>query len=226
MAATMFRLEVPAALPVKKVDSPPASPKIVGTNNPHVFAAKPGSGDVLEEVVRAMGIPDPVIQMARAIQCLETGTDFSDSCELYTFAEDLISCPEKQRRIGKKLHEAELAKKEAQNQTKTEFLKKAQDKEACVSQSVEMQKGALAEPKSSEDDKVELKDRVKKLAKENHRLKQRKMCRACRKVDLATSGVTFLPCGHFITCETCSEKFDDCPACGKSIMGTVRTFLS
>ncbi|XP_070174038.1 uncharacterized protein [Littorina saxatilis] len=70
-----------------------------------------------------------------------------------------------------------------------------------------------------------LRKRVKSLAVENRKLKHRKVCRACQKVDLAESGITFLPCGHFITCETCSEMFDDCLACGKNIMGTVRTFL-
>lgn len=72
----------------------------------------------------------------------------------------------------------------------------------------------------------QLRERVQRLAAENRKLKQRKLCRACRKVELGSSGITFLPCGHFITCETCSEMFDDCPACGKNIMGTVRTFLS
>ena len=71
-----------------------------------------------------------------------------------------------------------------------------------------------------------LQQRVQKLAEENRKLKQRKLCRACRKVELGSSGITFLPCGHFITCEECAEMFDDCPACGKNIMGTVRTFLS
>lgn len=68
--------------------------------------------------------------------------------------------------------------------------------------------------------------RYQALVTDNRRLKERKKCRACRKVDLSESGITFLPCGHFITCETCSELFDDCPACGKNIMATVRTFLS
>ena len=71
-----------------------------------------------------------------------------------------------------------------------------------------------------------LQSRWQVAAAENRRLKHRKFCRACKKVDLGVSGVTFLPCGHFITCEECAEKFDDCPACGKPIMGTVRTFLS
>ena len=72
----------------------------------------------------------------------------------------------------------------------------------------------------------QLQERVQRLAAENRKLKQRKLCRACRKVELGSSGITFLPCGHFITCKACSEMFDDCPACGKNIMGTVRTFLS
>ncbi|XP_076468195.1 uncharacterized protein LOC143299006 [Babylonia areolata] len=193
--------------------------------------ANPASGDVLEEVAYQMGIPYPIIKMARAIQCLEKGTDFPNACDLIEFAEELISSPEKQKKMTKKLYEAELAKKEEETKSKDLYEKKAQVKEATaaeiiVSPSAEMQKPALAEPKSSVDNKMELKERVKHLAKENHQLRQRKMCRACRKVDLATSGITFLPCGHFITCEMCSETFDDCPACGKSIMGTVRTFLS
>ncbi|XP_076462864.1 uncharacterized protein LOC143295177 [Babylonia areolata] len=69
-------------------------------------------------------------------------------------------------------------------------------------------------------------EKVRRLAEEKRRLTQRKMCRACRQVELSSSGVTFLPCGHFITCEVCSETFKDCPACGKVIMATVRTFLS
>lgn len=66
-------------------------------------------------------------------------------------------------------------------------------------------------------------ERVRVLAKENQKLKDRKLCRACRKVELA---VTFLPCGHFITCGKCSEMLDDCPACGKHILVRVKTFLS
>jgi len=90
--------------------------------------------------------------------------------------------------------------------------------------SAEMSKGADTITQAGQ--KSEGQTRVHHLARENQRLKERKLCRACRKVELSASGITFLPCGHFITCETCSEMFDDCPACGKNIMGTVRTFLS
>lgn len=74
--------------------------------------------------------------------------------------------------------------------------------------------------------KEALRRKVQTMARENQLLKRRKMCRSCRTVELAISAITFLPCGHVITCEACSEMFDNCPACGKPIMGTVRTFLS
>ena len=80
-----------------------------------------------------------------------------------------------------------------------------------------------SEVKNDANDK---KDRVHKLALENRRLKQRKTCRACQKVNLADDGITFLPCGHFVTCQECSKKFKFCPACGKEIKGDVKTFLS
>jgi hypothetical protein len=93
---------------------------------------------------------------------------------------------------------------------------------AAAGLSTEMSKEAVCKPGTENS----LHKKVLDLARENQHLKERKLCRACRKVELATSGITFLPCGHFITCEGCSEMFDDCPACGKNIMGTVRTFLS
>ena len=71
-----------------------------------------------------------------------------------------------------------------------------------------------------------LKDKTQRLARENQKLRQRKKCRKCKEVELCSDGVTFLPCGHFITCEACSETYERCPACGKYIMGTVKTYLS
>lgn len=80
--------------------------------------------------------------------------------------------------------------------------------------------------KSEKEETERLKERCEKLARENQRLTQRKMCRKCQGVELSSDGVTFLPCGHFITCEACSESYENCPACGSVIMGTVKTFLA
>ena len=71
-----------------------------------------------------------------------------------------------------------------------------------------------------------LKDKAKKLAQENCWLRQRLICSQCKQVKLTDSGVTFLPCGHYITCEKCSEECKDCPFCDKTIYATVRTFMS
>ena len=77
-----------------------------------------------------------------------------------------------------------------------------------------------------DDAKAKLRERVRQLAAEYRRLKQRITCRICRKTPLQESGLTFLPCGHFITCVDCGNKWDHCPACGIMILGDVRTFLS
>ena len=69
--------------------------------------------------------------------------------------------------------------------------------------------------------------RLEKLAIENCNLMQRKQCSLCCKKDLLqTTGATFVPCGHLITCNKCAEKFTKCPSCGKLITGLAKTFLS
>ncbi|KAL8609332.1 hypothetical protein ACOMHN_048888 [Nucella lapillus] len=196
-----------------KDHSPPPGPGNASPKSSYSLGTRPaqldGKVSVAEEVVLAMGIPTSIVELVKALRWLEHGTNFTDAMEFYAAAETLINHPEEQVRIAQLL-EAEQAKKEKEIHNKV------------VGNKV---KEAPTEVKPLKD-RAQLKEKVKQLAEENHKLKKRKMCRACRKVDLASSGITFLPCGHFITCETCSEKFDDCPACSRSIMGTVRTYLS
>ncbi|KAL8586279.1 hypothetical protein ACOMHN_003794 [Nucella lapillus] len=71
--------------------------------------------------------------------------------------------------------------------------------------------------------KEQLLSGLQALIAENQMLKKRQRCRRCRMSQLE---MTFLPCGHLITCQVCAETFADCPACGKAILGTVRTFMS
>lgn len=224
-------------------DSPPNSP-VDHHGKPSLFDLAPTAWNcaTAKEAVTSMGIPEHVVQMAIDVQRLDHGREFTDVGELFFAAETLICEPEIQAKTVMKLYnaseeakakkvQAEKAKAEKAKAEKTKAEKaKAEEAEMAKtiqeSQSAEMLTKEPVDAKSMVGSKAQLEEKVKHLAKENHKLKQRKMCRACRKVDLASSGVTFLPCGHFITCETCSEMFDDCPACGKSIMGTVRTFLS
>ena len=186
------------------------------------------SMSIMKEAVCSMGIPDHIVQLAIDIQRQEHQEDFTAVTQLFLAADEIFSSPEKKHVFEGRCQETETTENAKEQQT-DKITVKAEEDNNCISEAhashvAEMQKVAEAKPVTT--DKCKLQEKVKKLARENQRLKQRKFCRACKEVELATSGVTFLPCGHFITCETCSEKFDDCPACGKSIMGTVRTFLS
>ncbi|XP_067679819.1 baculoviral IAP repeat-containing protein 7-like [Haliotis asinina] len=61
------------------------------------------------------------------------------------------------------------------------------------------------------------------LLAENKRLKEMRMCRVCRTKDAT---ILFLPCGHLATCPGCADTVHDCVVCGRSILGTVKTYLS
>ena len=192
-----------------------------------VFSGLESNLSTMKQAVCSMGIPEDIVQLAIDSQQLDHGEGFTEVTYLYTAAEDIFNDFEKQKSIKTRLSLAEEMKK-AETQHKDDLCDKSEDS-CCTSEapaiaSAEMLK--TAEAKLVSANKSQLQMKVRKLARENRRLKERKFCRACKKVELAQSGVTFLPCGHFITCEACSESYDDCPACGKSIMGTVRTFLS
>lgn len=181
-----------------------------------------------------MGIPEHLVQLAIDVQRLDYGTDFTKVTDLFVAADAICQSPEMQAELAMKLHLAEQAEKQKKAEEKQKDASPLKPENSqlhllSVSKdsarlSAEMPQAAGLEQAS--EHRAKLQEKVQSLAKENQQLRKRKMCRACRKVELATSGITFLPCGHFITCEACSEMFDDCPACGKNIMGTVRTFLS
>ena len=61
------------------------------------------------------------------------------------------------------------------------------------------------------------------LEDENRELKHKMVCKACMEKNVE---VTFLPCGHFVVCESCSKKIKKCPICRKCIRGYLKTYLS
>ncbi|XP_046545356.1 baculoviral IAP repeat-containing protein 2-like [Haliotis rubra] len=60
------------------------------------------------------------------------------------------------------------------------------------------------------------------LRAENRRLKEQSTCRMCKNNPVC---ILFLPCGHLVTCSDCADKVDACVTCGKTILGTVKTFI-
>lgn len=175
-----------------------------------------------KQAVCEMGIPEHIVQLAIDIHNLHH-QKVPSVVELYQFALEIASSPELQASLSMEWHQNSLEEDgmECDSVSSKDVEESAQEDLTC----------SLAEMPASHESEcavpsIYTREHLEKLQVENKKLKNRKLCRVCRKVELAVSGVTFLPCGHFITCEECAEKSDDCPACGKSIMGTVRTFLS
>lgn len=61
------------------------------------------------------------------------------------------------------------------------------------------------------------------LQKEHENLQDIMLCMMCH---TEKRNMTFLPCGDFISCASCSETVGCCPRCWRTIEGVVQTFLS
>lgn len=168
------------------------------------------------QAVMEMDIPVQYVELANEVHVMETGKEFSRVQDLYLCAMAIAESPEKQHELAHKVYQHQNAAKKG-TQTQENIPEETLHCSSERIKTFEAKKVA---------DKADVQQRFHCLLAENKKLKKRKLCRSCQKVELASSGVTFLPCGHFIVCEECAEKHDNCPACGKTIMGTVRTFLA
>ena len=72
-------------------------------------------------------------------------------------------------------------------------------------------------------EKWKLQQKLTALQKENDYLGSKKHCTLC---GYRERNITFLPCAHFTTCNTCSEPIYECPTCKRDILATAETFLS
>jgi len=161
-----------------------------------------------------LGIPGHLVDQVILNQRLDAAAEFTNIQELFLAVDDVAQSPHKQASLARKLYLADeeqrkKRKEEKENRRLSEAIKKKRRSAGKV----------LTDRKS-------LLEKIYALARQNSRLRERKMCKKCKKVELAASGITFLPCGHFITCEQCSEKIDNCLACGQDVLGSVCTFLS
>ncbi|XP_023251657.1 E3 ubiquitin-protein ligase XIAP isoform X1 [Seriola lalandi dorsalis] len=62
-------------------------------------------------------------------------------------------------------------------------------------------------------------DPLEKLMK----LQREKQCKICMDKDIS---IVFIPCGHLVTCETCSKKLVKCPICCGAILQKLKTYIS
>lgn len=226
-----------------------ASPIVCGQETVVTLDYKSPAAQAVQE---AGNIPEHLVQLAISAHLLETGKSFTNVQQLYLAAEGIAKSPEMQASLTRKVHLAELKAAEEKKQRHLAELEAAEKKKQLAVSVVEdgaevkghadslhdeelasESKTAMANSHTDEEDetktaayKAKMMEHVRALTREKQKLERRKRCRKCRKVELSANGVTFLPCGHFLVCEECAESLDDCLACGKSIMGTVRTFLA
>ncbi|CAG2197152.1 BIRC7_8 [Mytilus edulis] len=73
-----------------------------------------------------------------------------------------------------------------------------------------------------EESKKSTEENPEKIQKENEELKELYTCKICLDERV---GITFVPCGHLVTCKTCSPKIRRCPLCRTFIRGTIKTTM-
>ena len=61
-----------------------------------------------------------------------------------------------------------------------------------------------------------------KIEKENEELRELYTCKICLDEKVC---ITFVPCGHLVTCQTCSPKLRKCPLCRTFIRRTIKTTI-
>ncbi|CAL1536905.1 unnamed protein product [Lymnaea stagnalis] len=86
---------------------------------------------------------------------------------------------------------------------------------------VEVKENMQRETESTAGDR--LRDYLVAVERENELLEISRTCTLCK---TNPRGVTFLPCGHFITCLECAGPIFVCSVCRKNILATVDTYLS
>uniref|UniRef100_A0A2C9L9I5 RING-type domain-containing protein n=1 Tax=Biomphalaria glabrata TaxID=6526 RepID=A0A2C9L9I5_BIOGL len=60
------------------------------------------------------------------------------------------------------------------------------------------------------------------LAEKYRQLMEERQCKICME---AEARMTFVPCGHLVSCEDCSSQLKQCPICRSDIEKVVKTFL-
>ena len=65
-------------------------------------------------------------------------------------------------------------------------------------------------------------DNPEEIQKQNEELRDLYTCKICLDEKV---GITFVPCGHLVTCKNCSPKIRKCPLCRTFIRGTIKTTI-
>lgn len=108
------------------------------------------------------------------------------------------------------------------NASNTNALEAAgQDEQDIVQTSA--QKPAQNQTNESRKSEETKKEEIVDLQRELDRAKEMQMCKICMDQQV---GVVFFPCGHLLTCPSCSTGMEQCPLCRATIESSSRIYLS
>lgn len=127
------------------------------------------------------------------------------------------SAPTAEQPVSTHNPDMEMEPQAATEQAKTRNQKKRNKKKKSpdlLEETMECVEGRARSESPCEDQSI---------AEKIRELQTQKTCKICMDADV---NITFLPCGHLVSCATCAPALRNCPICRGLIRGTVRTFMS
>ncbi|XP_052005209.1 E3 ubiquitin-protein ligase XIAP-like isoform X2 [Xyrauchen texanus] len=80
---------------------------------------------------------------------------------------------------------------------------------------------ALIEDLSGQENDSDVPKKPEDPMKKLEKLQREKLCKVCMDSDI---GIVFIPCGHLVTCQKCSDSLDKCPICFATITQKIKTY--
>ena len=99
-------------------------------------------------------------------------------------------------------------------------LKMSQSFYEAIKRENEILKEKLKQNEKSMKETMILKEKLKET--ERSVVAELRLCKICMENEME---ITFLPCGHLMSCVNCAPVLKNCPICRRPIKGSVRTYL-
>ena len=94
------------------------------------------------------------------------------------------------------------------------------DEQDCEYQSAAEEISSSSESTDSDEESVEIKY-MKQIKEENKKLSEETLCKVCLDEPMNRG---FLPCGHYVACEDCTNRLRFCPICRQKIKALVKIY--
>ncbi|KAL1262521.1 hypothetical protein QQF64_007786 [Cirrhinus molitorella] len=80
---------------------------------------------------------------------------------------------------------------------------------------------ALIQDLSEQESDITIPEKADDPMMKLEKLQREKLCKVCMDRDI---NIVFIPCGHLVTCQKCSEPLNKCPICCAAIIQKIKTY--